>query len=158
MNRLYGWYAAFILGALLLQATVVEYLQIGNWKPDLVLIAIVIFATQGGRRAGSTAGFFIGLLSDLISGGLLGLGALTKSITGYLGGSLSRFWHERSQFVLILLICGLVHDLLFFYIDTLGQPINWWVLLRFHIIPNLLYTAIVGSLLFLFVKQVVHER
>lgn len=144
MSRLNFRYIGFFIVSLVLQIHIVKYVEIASWKPDLLLIAIVMFAIQYGQTAGSSAGFFLGMASDLISGGLLGLSALAKSITGFTAGGVAKFFQERIQFVLTLLISGLVHDLIYIFINTLGKGILWRVIFFVHIVPNLFYTALVG--------------
>ena len=107
-----------------------------------------MFALQNGKSAGSTAGFLIGVVGDIVSWKLLGVGALSKTVTGYVAGGCGRFLQEKSQvvftFLFTLLISGFLHDVLYFYFNTLGKEISWGVLIFAQIIPNLLYTAIIG--------------
>ncbi|NIW78920.1 MAG: rod shape-determining protein MreD [Calditrichae bacterium] len=145
MNNPYVRYILVFALALLLQATFIKFIEILNWSPDLILIVLVMFALQFGQSVGTTAGFLIGVLGDLISGGLLGLGALSKTITGFIAGGIGRFFQERSQFIFTLFIAGFTHDLIFYYINTLGGEISWLVILFKQIIPNLFYTALVGT-------------
>jgi len=129
---------------LILQITIVPYLQIVNWKPDLLLIVVVIFALQTGPSGGSSAGFFSGLAGDLASSHLLGLGALSRTISGYLAGSMKGKLKERSQFVITLFFAGLVNNLIFYSIATLGKDFSWRLLFFIYIIPNLFYTVLLG--------------
>lgn len=133
--------------ALLLQAVVVPYFEIVHWKPDLILVVLIMFSVQYGRRAGSTAGFFAGAANDFISGGLLGLGALSRTITGFVAGWLAYFFQDRGQFIFTLFICGFIQDVIYIYINTLGREVLWRVIIFVHIIPNLFYTAIVGTVI-----------
>lgn len=144
MINSYVRYAVVFFIALMLQATVVNAVQIRGWEPDLVLIVLIMFALDHGKIAASTGGFFVGLLADFMSPGLLGLGAFTKTITGHLAAAVGNFLQERNQFILTLFICGFIHDIIFYFIYTLGKEIVWQALIFAQIIPNLLYTAIVG--------------
>lgn len=155
MNNLFVRYILAFAAALLLQATFVPFIEIVTWKPNLVLIVLTLLAIHHGKTAGSTAGFVVGIASDLFSGSLLGLSALSKSVSGYVAGGVAGFFQERGQFIFTLLIAGSCHDLIWYFISTLGESVNWWVILRFQIIPNLLYTAIVGMLIFIVIKQFV---
>lgn len=133
--------------ALLLQAIVVPYFEIVHWKPDLILVILVMFAIRYGRRAGSTAGFSVGVANDFIVGGLLGLGALARTITGFIAGWLGYFFQDRGQFIFTLFISGFIQDVIYIYINTLGREVLWRVIIFVHIIPNLFYTAIVGTVI-----------
>ncbi len=148
MNRLYIGYAFLFLGAVFLQVLIVPYLEILHWKPDLILIVLVMFSMHVNQNAATTAGFLSGLAGDLVSAHMLGLGALSKSITGYLSAGLVKYFREQSQFILTLLIAGLVHDLIYFFIDTLGKAFSWRLILFVYILPNLFYTVLVGALVY----------
>ena len=137
----------------MMQAVVSNAIQIFGWKPDLVLIILVMFSLQHGKIAGSTAGFFAGTLSDLMSWNLLGVGALSKSVTGYTAAAVGKMMQERNRFLLTLFVSGLIHDIIFNYINTLGKEIHWWALLILQIIPNLLYTAFVGVVIYYFLDR-----
>ena len=143
LNSVYTRYAIVFVVALIFQATIVRHLEIGQLKPDLILTVLVMFAIQCGPNAGSTGGFAAGLVSDLMSGGLLGLGALSRSITGYAAAKLSAFFQEKSQFIFTLLICGIIQEAIYLYISTLGRNVFWWAVISSRMV-NLLYTAIVG--------------
>ena len=144
MNRSIWKYILFIGVSLLFQVTVVQYIEILNWRPDLVLILLVMFSIQYGAVSGSTAGFFSGLLSDLLSGHLLGVGVLSKAITGFIAGSMVSVFPDKSRFLITLIICGFIHNLLYFFVTTLGSDFSWRLLIFVYTVPNLFYTALVG--------------
>jgi len=151
MSREIIQYGILFLAAILLQATLVKFMDINNTRPDLILIALVIFSLNYGPVAGSTMGFFVGIISDLISGSVLGFASLAKSITGYIAGGGAGFFKEGSQFVFTLLFSGLAHDLVLFGMKNFDQPISLEVALFFQIIPNLSYTTILGALIYLLI-------
>lgn len=153
MNNPIIRYILVFLAALFLQAIVVRYFEIVHWKPDLLLVVLVMFSIRRGRRAGSTAGFAVGVLNDLASGGLLGLGALARTVTGFVAGTITLFFRDRGQFIFTLFVSGLVQDFIYFYINTLGRDVLWNVIIFVHIIPNLLYTAIVGTVIYYFLDK-----
>jgi rod shape-determining protein MreD len=142
-KQLWKYILLFVL-ALLFQLTFIRYIEILHWKPDFILIVLVIFSMHYGPNAGSTSGFISGLVGDLVSSHLIGLGALSKSIAGYLSANLSHLIKERGQFILTLIISGFVHNLIYFFISTLGSDFSWDVIIFLYIIPNLFYTTIVG--------------
>ncbi|MEZ4764630.1 MAG: hypothetical protein R3C26_16070 [Calditrichia bacterium] len=88
-----------------------------------------------------------------MSWNLLGVGALSKSVTGYTAAAVGKMMQERNRFLLTLFVSGLIHDIIFNYINTLGKEIHWWALLILQIIPNLLYTAIVGVVIYYFFRS-----
>ena len=72
--------------AVVLQAALARYTVGGRWVFDLVLVGVVYAALQQGAIAGMVAGTVGGLLQDSLSGGILGTGGLTKTLTGFVAG------------------------------------------------------------------------
>jgi rod shape-determining protein MreD len=83
--------ALLLVGALLLQTTVVPDLRVLGVCPDLMLLCTVCAALVGGPELGSIVGFAAGLMADLfLSTTPLGLTALAFSVVGYSVGSIRR--------------------------------------------------------------------
>jgi len=150
-------YFTFFVVAFILQFTVIRFIEIVHWRPDLILIVLVFFSLKKGPNWGMTAGFVSGLLQDLISVEMLGLTALTKTLAGFLAGVLSGKLTTRAEFFLVLLISGFVHDLVYFFISTLGENFSLHSLLIFYTIPNLLYTVIIGAIMYYFFEPILAE-
>jgi rod shape-determining protein MreD len=158
-NKIDLRFLIYFIVALLLQLTLVKYIQIYNWRPDLLLIVLVAFALQKGPNLGMTAGFVVGLVQDILSTQYLGLTALSKTISGFLAGILRGKFAARTEFLLILFICGLAHDFIYFFISTLGENFSFQSLFVLYTIPNLTYTIIIGVVFsYFFDVQVSEER
>ena len=80
--------------AVVLQAALARYTVGGALVFDLVLVGVVYAAVQQGPAAGMMAGTLAGLLQDLLSGGIVGIGGLAKTVVGYVAGTVG------AQFVL----------------------------------------------------------
>ncbi|MEJ2636179.1 MAG: rod shape-determining protein MreD [Calditrichia bacterium] len=152
MNKISIRYILFFLVALLLQITVVKYIQIFNWRPDLVLIVLVYFSLRKGPNWGMTAGFLSGLVQDLLSTHYIGLSALSKTIAGFVAGSLQGKFAERAEFFLTLLISGLVHDFVYFMIYTMGENFSLQSSIFLYTIPNMMYTLLLGGFLYYLIE------
>ncbi|MBN2364778.1 MAG: rod shape-determining protein MreD [Calditrichaeota bacterium] len=157
MSQLVIRYLLLFLFAFILQMTLVNFIEILQWRPDLLLIVLVAFALRKGPDWGMTAGFLIGLLQDMVGTELIGLAALSKTVAGFLAGVLSGKFAERAQFLLTLLISGLAHDFIYFFIYTLGEHFSLQSLIIFYTIPNLMYTIIIGGLLYYFMEPLMAE-
>ena len=100
-----AYIGVLITVALLVQTTVVRIGAGGGIPVDLVLIVVVLTALQRGPVVGLWAGTFGGLFQDALSGGIIGVSGLTKTIVGVGSGVAgSRFilgtaWH-RLAFVI----------------------------------------------------------
>ncbi|GAB4331015.1 MAG: hypothetical protein Kow0037_07340 [Calditrichia bacterium] len=144
MNRVNIKYILFILLALVFQATFSANLKIYIWRPDFVMIALVMFSLRRENKAALTAGFASGLLQDLLSTHFLGLAALCKTVASAVVCGLRGKFSSRAEFVLILLIASLIHDFLYFLIYGFGESFQLRTLFFLYAIPNALYTLLVG--------------
>lgn len=100
-----AWIAFALAAALAVQTTLVEIVA-GTGAPlDLVLMVVMVVAILNGPRAGLWTGTVGGLLQDALSGGVIGMGGLAKTVVGYLGGQfaaqfmVTRLWHKAMVFV-----------------------------------------------------------
>ena len=110
--------------ALLVQTTLVPLVAGGGAPVDLVLIVVVFAALNRGPVVGLWTGTLAGLLQDALSGGIIGVSGLTKTIIGVLAGVAgSRFilgtvWHRLA----ILVGASLVHAFCYLGIYALIGP------------------------------------
>ncbi|PKM83783.1 MAG: rod shape-determining protein MreD [Firmicutes bacterium HGW-Firmicutes-13] len=75
-----------ILTALIIQGSMLLFLNIGGKQPDLLLIVVICFSILWGSRTGAFIGLAGGFLQDILFGRALGIFALTKMLVGYLSG------------------------------------------------------------------------
>lgn len=95
-----AYVAILVTVALLVQTTLVR-IGVGSGTPvDLVLVVVVLTGLQRGPIVGLWTGTFAGLFQDALSGGIIGVSGLTKTIVGVGSGVAgSRFilgtvWHR----------------------------------------------------------------
>ena len=100
-----AWVAFALAAALAMQTTLVEMVAGAGAPLDLVLMVVMVVAIVNGPRAGLWTGTVGGLLQDALSGGVIGMGGLAKTVVGYLGGQfaaqfmVTRLWHKALVFV-----------------------------------------------------------
>ncbi len=154
----------FLLSCLLvlLQTTLVRYLAIETVGPDIVLIWIVYLALREGQATATTAGFFLGLGVDLLSGSesMLGLAALSKTMAGFAAG----FFHNENkvqqmlagyQFPLITAVAALVHNILYFIVFLQGTDVGWLGAVTMYGLPSAAYTAALTLIpMFVFARRI----
>lgn len=83
------FYIFALAAALVIQTAISGYFH--TWlgtQPDAMLIVTLYIGINRGSESGLVTGFFLGLLKDILSGGLLGANALSKGFLGYLTGNL----------------------------------------------------------------------
>lgn len=135
-------YIAFTLlmfiGALVLQTSVLPFLQIGGTKPDLILVIIVYLSLVRGPEIGCSSGFAFGLIEDFFSGMYLGSNALTKTIIGFVCGMSGRQLYTHSMFSQILCVglSTVVDVILHFSIK--GFVAEWKQILLYETLYNIL--------------------
>jgi rod shape-determining protein MreD len=124
-----------VLVAVTLQVTLARFTVGGRWTFDLVLVGVVYAALRWGPVAGLVAGTVGGLLQDALSGGIVGVGGLVKTLVGFAAGEIG------GQFVLvrprgralIVALASIVHRalvlLLYALIDQHWPGVRWTAIL-----------------------------
>ena len=109
MKASHIWIAVVV--ALLAQTTIVSALAGDGAPVDLVLVVVVFAALSRGPVIGLWTGTFAGLIQDALSGGIIGVSGLTKTVVGVLVGIagaqfiVGTIWHR----LVILLAASVVH-------------------------------------------------
>jgi rod shape-determining protein MreD len=105
--------ALTVFVTLTLQVTFARFTVGGRWVFDLVLVGVVFAALLWGPVAGMLTGTFGGLIQDLLSGGVVGVGGLAKTLVGYAAGVVgAQFVLARpSARMLIVAVGSVVHRL-----------------------------------------------
>jgi rod shape-determining protein MreD len=122
--------------ALFLQSILARYAVGGRWPIDLVLVAVVYAAAYWGAASGLLAGTLGGLAQDALSGGVLGVNGLTKTIVGFAAGLIGAQFIIAKSGPRILLVVGatLVHRGLMLglvgLIDQRWSGIPWTAILE----------------------------
>ena len=139
-----------------LQTTLLDLFSIGGITPDLALILTVYCATLLRGNGGIAMGFGLGFVQDCLSGGVLGINTLSKSLIGFTFSTLkSKLVVEGFVPVAAFLFVSSIFDGLVFYIASLilfksGTPLA-------VLFPNLLvfaiYNALIGPILFYFMDK-----
>jgi rod shape-determining protein MreD len=78
-----------VIVAVVLQLAVARVSVGGRWPIDVVLVGVAYAAIYWGPAAGILAGTVGGLLQDLLSHGIVGVGGLAKTLVGFAAGTLS---------------------------------------------------------------------
>lgn len=84
MRILLVWVA--ITAALALQTTLARYVFGAASKVDLVLVVVAFAALTSGPVTGLFAGTIGGIAQDVLSGGIIGVGGLAKTLVGFAAG------------------------------------------------------------------------
>lgn len=107
--------AVAILIALLAQTSPLLFTVGSGLRVDLTLLVVVYFSLFGSGERALVVGFFAGLCHDALSSEVLGLSALSKSLTAFVIHTLSR--HVQAQ----SLIAQVLFTSLAVAVDTLAR-------------------------------------
>ena len=118
---------AFTALAVAGQLLLAPLLQIGDIRPDFILLLLVYFSARYGRMSGIVVGFTVGLLQDVTgSYSVLGATAMSKALVGYTAGTLNgslSIWTSR---VVNLYVYGslALHAIVYQVVMMLGLEIQ----------------------------------
>lgn len=140
-------YLLFILvvfggGSVLLQSTLVPLMEIHVWKPDLVLIIVLLTGRRFKSISGSTAGFILGTLQDSLTGMPIGITAIPKVIAGYASGKTHLWRLEGTMYYIWFVVLILLHEMIAFAFFQFKIELPYTFLLYSRIFPNTIYTTI----------------
>ena len=141
----------FVIGVLwvLLASTLGGFLPPRIPIPDVVLVVVIIFGFQYTFPLGGGLSFVLGLVQDILSGGVIGLNALSKTVVFSLTRVLAkRFYaHHWASKVAMVFLGGLVDGLLVTVILLIGGMIHIpAVALAHRLLLHILCTGILSPL------------
>jgi len=153
IKEIIKWILIFA-GVLIVQTIMIPKIAIFGFYPDLVLIALFIVSVQYGITAGIWCGFFVGLLIDVFSAGLLGANTLAKALTGGVAGFLERknVLIEPILLLILLLLVLIIHDIIIYipnsYADN-GSIVELPKFLLLNSLPRAVYTVSSATIMYI---------
>jgi rod shape-determining protein MreD len=120
-----------VAAGLVLQTSLTRFTVGGGWALDLVLVAVFFCALSWGPAAGIFAGTLGGLAQDALSGGVLGVGGLSKTLVGFLAGAVGAQFIVAQFFprLVVFVVGTFVHQLCFWgvyaLIDQRATAVPW---------------------------------
>lgn len=139
--------------ALALQTTLARFVVGGTAAVDLVLVAVVYIALTSGPVSGMMAGSVAGLIQDVLSTGVVGIGGLSKATVGFVVGALGQQFIVTAALPRLVIFLGatLGNQALFMGIYVLLQQRSFpspWKAVATQALGN----AIVGMIVFSIVE------
>lgn len=141
-----------------LHVVFLKYMEVSSVTPDLLLILIVWIALAEGQFIGLFAGFFCGILFDIVSADVLGSNALAKTIAGFVAGYFAKEGMAMEivgsfRFLLIVAICGLIHNLIYFFFYIQPMQMGFGSFLVVYGAATTLYTMVIAIFPMLIVSR-----
>ena len=145
------WFLPALIFCAIAQTALLGPLSVWGVRPDLFFLLVFLVSQRCTPEAGTVLGFLIGLCQDGLSGGPLGLHAFTDSLLGFVAARLSHHMYTDKPLALFWFLLagsaatGSISLLLLTFFQ--GPGLFLPALLRV-IVPEALYTATAGMLLF----------
>lgn len=143
--------AVAIVIAAVLQAALAPHMAILGVTPNFLLLVVVTLAMVEGSTPGAVAGFFAGLMFDLLGSGPIGPGALVLTAVGYLAGSLADNVFAESWLmpVSVVLVASLLAELAYGGLLAIVGVESQFLGIVFRIVlPGALYNTVLAILVY----------
>jgi len=147
----------FGISSIILQSFVVPLIEISGWRPDFVLIIVLLISKRFGTVSGSTSGFILGILQDSLTALPVGITAFPKVIVGYALGKFKVMRLEGAMYYLWFIIMIFLHEFIFYGLIQFKMDIDFSQLLYTRVFPNTVYSSIMLFLVNLFTHKFFRE-
>lgn len=146
----------FLIFIFSFQTTFLELFSIGGVVPDLALIIAVYCGIFFRGTTGVGMGFIIGFIQDCLSGAILGINTLSKSLISFFFASLKdKIIVDSFIPVFFFLFLASIFDSMVFYIIS-GMLVKTEFFSGFHLSSILVfavYNAVLSPLFFFFLNK-----
>jgi len=140
--------------ALLIQTSWTHSVAIAGIRPDVVLIVSVYIGVRGGQLGATIFGFVSGFLLDVYNPEFMGVNTCANSVVGFAVGysRVGIVSEELRVQVVALLIAGLLHDLLYFLLSSVSNPLKFVTAFFRYGVGTAIYTSIIGLMIVILVS------
>lgn len=149
------------LVVLVIQTSILGYFNIRGVTPNMVLIIVVYYALSKTPAKSQFYGFCFGILEDCLSGSILGMNAVSKTIIGFLGGYVRRqilISNIFIQAVIIFFASAVDGHLIYLYMRIFGDKSPYLVRLKTIIVPETVLNTVIGPFFLLFLTWLFGEH
>ena len=142
-----------IIVGFILQTTIFRDLQIANVSPNILVILTAISGTMYGQYSGLFSGTICGLFVDLMYSSIIGVNIFIYAVIGFVAGMTNKIYIEDDfVFPVVTIAAGdLIYGVLFYILRFLLRGrLHFWEYLKNTILPEMIYTIIIGVFVFKF--------
>lgn len=139
--------AAILIAAIVLQCSVLPWIQIGGITPNLMLITSAAFGLILGDMYGLLTGLACGLLYDILFGTMFGFTGAVLALCGYLCGQFKRVLYvEGIRFPLILIaLFDLMYGFLnYVFLFMFRNRLFFGTYMAQIVLPEIVYTIVLA--------------
>jgi len=150
MKRYISMFLLIII-CFLLQTTLFQKLKLANVSPNLLIVLVSSAGVMYGRGAGIYSGILSGILCDFLYSNIIGVYILIYVLAGYICGLAHKLYYKDDMAVPVFIIAAsdLFANMLFYIICFLLRGrLGILGYMRDIILPELVYTVIVGILIY----------
>jgi rod shape-determining protein MreD len=157
------FYALTILIIILIQSTILEYLNIFGIKPNIIITLVICIALLNGSIEGACVGFAAGLLQDILFGYSIGFYALLGMFLGYAAGSSNKGLYKENFVVVVLFtfIWSFVYEFAVYFFGYIGdiflRNIGLLYPIRRIIIPEAVYNSVISIPVYLLTVKITNR-
>lgn len=149
-----------ILILFLLQTCIFTNLSFNGIVPNLMLMVVCIYGVIRGETDGIIAGFFCGLILDLLYSSVLGYNALLFMYAGYINGLMNKLYFEFEHKIAIF--CVALTDILigvvnYVILGLLKGRFNIGYFFSNIIFPEVVYTVLLYIAVYPLIVYIEHR-
>jgi len=138
----YGLFVLLLIG----QIAISKYFQSLRFNIDLLFLVVFFIATQSRFMSSVIGASLIGLCSDYLSGGVMGVFSFSRTLAAYFLNSIARFVDLKNNFFVFLLIFTSL------FLSNCVAFIFYALIFKYTITASLLiyqpfFTAIAGTII-----------
>lgn len=150
MRRLIVTFWILIIN-LVIQSTILQYIQIRGVIPNTSLIIIISYALLRGDIEGAATGLFAGLLQDIFFGSSIGYYSLFGMLTGFFCGKIHKNFY-RENYLNPLIICTMVAflygNLIYITSFFFSGELRYLFYLKNIILPETVYSSVFSLVIY----------
>jgi len=144
-------------GSIILQSLIAPLMEIHVWKPDFVLIIVLLTGKRFRSGWGSTTGFILGIIQDSLTGMPVGITALPKAIAGYASGKTTSVYPEGTLYYVWFIFLILLHEMITYAFFQYKTELTYTFLLYSRVFPNTIYTMLMLFIVHTFTRKYFDE-
>ena len=141
----------------MLKTVLVGFLPTGVPFPDVVLVVVVVIGFRYSLALGGGFSFLLGLLQDVLAGGIIGLNALSKTLVFSLTKLMSRrfYFPNFISKIAMVLLGGVIDSLLLVIVLFIAGLIHtpFPILLR-HLLVQIFCTALLAPVVIMITMKI----
>ncbi|MBC7766305.1 MAG: rod shape-determining protein MreD [Hyphomonadaceae bacterium] len=149
--------AVLVLFAFVFQTSLLDVIQIGNIRPNLVVMVIIQIALLRGYYEGGIVGLCAGIVMDIMTGRIFGAFALLCMLIGLLsGGFHHRIFKENFLSAMMFTFVFInVYEVLFYIFQYFvwGQHQFSYAFMQ-YVLPTAIYSTVISAPIYMLLYRI----